>query len=155
MNSWFLWRFDEKTKNKQFKISDKKMKSSCAICIDEFNSQSLISVCKIGHMFHAECLQTWFQTHHPEAIEGEPNCKVKCPTCRARFKFKYLIKRLFLTERDAYNASSGDDATDHLSKIAQLETMLATKLVIIDEVCSLFFLCDLKFKIDFNCMFDF
>jgi hypothetical protein len=120
------------------------MKVNCPICLDKIQPRSTTSVCKCGHLFHSECLHTWFEGNGAEKLETglfNPDCKVRCPVCRKLFKYKYLIKRLFLGEGSSICDSTmnpandhHNDCDDHLSKIAELENLLASNLVIIEEV---------------------
>ena len=51
-------------------ISDTDIKmNECIICLEEFKKNETVSIIKCGHMYHTNCLYTWFLT------------KAVCPLC--------------------------------------------------------------------------
>ena len=44
-------------------IVDKKLiDHECLICLEEFNEGETISLIKCGHMYHTQCIYSWFLT---------------------------------------------------------------------------------------------
>tara|TARA_Y100001970_G_C14026990_1_gene746563 strand:+ start:260 stop:526 length:267 start_codon:yes stop_codon:yes gene_type:complete len=44
-------------------IVDKKLIDyECLICLEEFNEGETISLIKCGHMYHTQCIYSWFLT---------------------------------------------------------------------------------------------
>jgi hypothetical protein len=52
------------------------MSSECAICLSEYDLESLVHVTRCNHMFHHECLRNYL-----ENIEQHHDF-YKCPLCR-------------------------------------------------------------------------
>lgn len=53
---------------KSSSFSDLKEYSACAICLEEFVTESLVRVVPIcEHVFHAKCIEKWFE--HEEVIK--------------------------------------------------------------------------------------
>lgn len=65
------------------------MKIFCAICLEEYDQHSNISVGKCGHPFHTSCLESCFG----DAIF------INCPQCRS-FMVKTQIFRLFFNVKE-------------------------------------------------------
>lgn len=64
--------FDSELKSQKYTDSLNEFKSSCTICIESFNEESLVAVLFCKHIFHFECLKDWVNKNliHP-----------KCPNC--------------------------------------------------------------------------
>jgi len=65
------------------------MKIFCAICLEEYDQHSNISVGKCGHPFHTSCLESCFG----DAIF------INCPQCRS-FMVKTQIVRLYFNVKE-------------------------------------------------------
>lgn len=57
-------------------------RSTCAICIEEFQEGCKVRVLPCGHTFHAECIDIWF-------IEKQPS--LTCPMCKGEVDFPALF----------------------------------------------------------------
>lgn len=77
----------ESVVKRKFDANVFKNMNECAICMEEFNSESEITPlpCDIRHYFHSECISNWFHTN------------TTCPLCKAAItseEMKELEKRL-------------------------------------------------------------
>ena len=53
----------------------------CAICRDDISGFPTSTLQECGHMFHSECLITWFRSPREWSFSG-PACTGLCPLCR-------------------------------------------------------------------------
>ena len=44
----------------EYRIQEKLINYECIICLCEFNIDDPVSLIKCGHVYHSECLYTWF-----------------------------------------------------------------------------------------------
>lgn len=64
----------------------------CSICCEKFDGESEVVATKCGHMFHIDCLSTWFD--HSEA----------CPHCRVVMR-PMSWRKIFLSAANDHDSS--------------------------------------------------
>tara|TARA_B100001093_G_C26414987_1_gene837260 strand:- start:70 stop:333 length:264 start_codon:yes stop_codon:yes gene_type:complete len=53
----------------EYNVDKKLIGYECIICLEGFNEGDTVSLIRCGHMYHTQCLYTWF------------NKKKSCPLC--------------------------------------------------------------------------
>jgi len=97
------------------------LQGECSICSDIFSSQLDISATPCGHVFHASCLNTWFNSCRPRSSGT-------CPQCRHTFPVSSVVAKLFVC------ADSNTPSSDAYS--AGLVREIATKDLLINKLKS-------------------
>lgn len=59
---------------------------TCGICLDNIEKNKLCVTTPCGHLFHKNCLQTWFR-------KNKMLFAATCPNCRARVPVNYKFTR--------------------------------------------------------------
>ena len=79
----------------------------CSICQESFRDGSYMSALLCGHVFHYECIQSWF------------NNKSNCPHCRSPNTGTFIKKLYFDKIRDANNscANLNDSETENRQEL--------------------------------------
>jgi hypothetical protein len=74
--------FDNLEQHK-YKIELNKYNSNCSICLEHFCENSMIVKLQCDHIFHVNCLKTWFENVIHE---------LKCPNCFTKIDLEKLIE---------------------------------------------------------------
>jgi len=79
----------------------------CTICSEQFDNNARdVSALKCGHVFHADCLQTWL------------NRSMTCPQCRQKVTKTGVIQKLYFSRPDGDDSIVGEpNASLELSRI--------------------------------------
>lgn len=97
------------------------LQGECSICSDIFSSQLDISATPCGHVFHASCLNTWFNSCRPRSSGT-------CPQCRHTFPVSSVVAKLFVC------SDSNTPSSDAYSAVLVRE--IATKDLLINKLKS-------------------
>jgi len=95
------------------------LQGECSICSDIFNSQLDISATPCGHVFHASCLNTWFNSCRPRSSGT-------CPQCRHTFPVSSCVAKLFVCSDS--NTPSSDAYSAGLVREIATKDLLINKL---------------------------
>jgi len=95
------------------------LQGECSICSDIFSSQLDISATPCGHVFHASCLNTWFNSCRPRSSGT-------CPQCRHTFPVSSVVSKLFVCSDS--NTPSSDAYSAGLVREIATKDLLISKL---------------------------
>ncbi|CAK9026350.1 E3 ubiquitin-protein ligase hrd-1 (RING-type E3 ubiquitin transferase hrd-1) (Suppressor/enhancer of lin-12) [Durusdinium trenchii] len=68
--------------NETLPVLPAKASGLCVICLDEVSSGESVRELTCQHIFHAECLDTWWQ--RSARSRSTSIREISCPTCRQR-----------------------------------------------------------------------